>query len=130
MPHRQPTVLVVDDEAGIRELFAKILESGGYVAVTAGSAETALDLIHRGTVAPDGILLDLKMPGMGGWAFLVQMRSDPAYASVPVAIVTGDSYLASTLTDVARVLNTEVHFKPLNIDDVLDLAARLIELRA
>ena len=130
MPHRQPTVLVVDDEAGIRELFAKILESGGYVAVTAGSAETALDLIHRGTVVPDGILLDLKMPGMGGWAFLVQMRSDPAYASVPVAIVTGDSYLASTLTDVARVLNTEVHFKPLNIDDVLDLAARLIELRA
>lgn len=121
-----PVVLVVDDEASIRDLFARILESGGFCPVVADSAEDAL-LLLRGGLNPDAVLLDLKMPGMGGLGFLLQLRSDPRQATTPVAIITGDSLLSSLVHQTAELLNAEIHFKPMETDSIMDLTIRLIE---
>jgi CheY-like chemotaxis protein len=119
-------VLVIDDEPPIRDLFARILALGGFFPVEADTAETALRLIQRG-VKPDAILLDLKMPGMGGLGFLIRLRSQPGYAGVPVAVVTGDCLVARPVQQAIQALNAEIHFKPLEVDEILDLTTRLLD---
>ena len=57
-------VLVIDDEPGIRGLLATILERKGYAVVLAESGRKGLDLFRR--ERPDLVVLDLKMPDMGG----------------------------------------------------------------
>lgn len=120
-----PVVLVIDDERCIRDLFARILDCGGFFPVLADNGETALALIRRG-LNPHAILLDLKMPGMGGLGFLLKLRADPRCCTIPVAIVTGQCVLASPVHHAAELLNAQIHFKPLEMDGILELTARLI----
>jgi CheY-like chemotaxis protein len=124
-----PVVLVVDDEPSIRDLFARVLTLGGLFPIVAESAEAALRLIEQGPV-PDAILLDLKMPGLGGLGFLLQLRANPRHAAIPVAIVTGDYVLTPSVEHAAELLNAEIHFKPLEVEAILDLTVRLIDSAA
>ena len=121
-----PIVLVIDDEPSIRDLFARVLACGGLFPVVAENAEAALLLLQRG-LNPDAILLDLKMPGMGGLGFLLELRSDPRHAKIPVAIVTGDCLLGSPVQHTAELLNARIHFKPLEVEAILALTERLID---
>lgn len=68
----RPTVMVVDDEARVCQLFEKILGEEGYQVITATSGERALAL--AGEVRPDVIVLDIVMPGMDGLATLRELR--------------------------------------------------------
>ena len=119
-------MLIIDDEPSISELFARALAASGFFPVTAQTAEGALALIESG-LYPDAILLDLVMPGMGGLGFLLQIRGNPRLHSIPVAIVTGNSVIPSSLGRAATALNAEIHLKPLEIDAILALAERLVE---
>jgi serine/threonine protein kinase len=80
-------VLVVDDNAAVRQVMAGALASQGYRASTAADGREALELLRRGPL-PDLILLDLKMSGMDGWEFLRERRHDAALTAVPVIIVS------------------------------------------
>lgn len=60
------TVLVVDDEAGVREVLAKLLQTRGYRVLTAESGPQGLDLLVSDPTPVDLVLLDLSMPGMSG----------------------------------------------------------------
>jgi len=64
MPEQQRTILVVDDEPSQRELLGGFVESLGFCAKEAASAEEALDALRRGL--PDMVLLDVRLPGMSG----------------------------------------------------------------
>src|SRR4029079_3048241 len=78
-------ILVIDDEPGIRNLLDTLLRRKGYDVVLAESGQKGLDLFRR--ERPDGIVLDLKMPGMDGLSVLQQVRSlDP---KKPVIVLTG-----------------------------------------
>jgi len=90
-------VLIVDDEPLNRELLARMLEREGYQTVEAVNGSDALEKIA--IAAPSLILLDLMMPVMDGFAFLSALRRSPAFADVPVVIVT-----AKDLTDNDRAL--------------------------
>lgn len=118
-------VLIIDDEPMICELFARALVESGFVPVTAQTAERALALIESG-LRPDAVLLDLVMPGMGGLGFLLQLRGDPRLHGIPVAIVTGNSVIPSSLGHTATVLNAEIHLKPLELDAIVNLTERLV----
>ena len=59
-------VMIVDDEADIREIFSFNLSAAGYDTIECGTAEAALIQIRKGTV-PDIILLDVMLPGMSGF---------------------------------------------------------------
>lgn len=82
------SVLIVDDDADIRELLAEALIDRGFEVATAANGLDALQVLRGMCVRPSVILLDLMMPIMDGYGFLEQRRCDPALASIPLAIVT------------------------------------------
>jgi phosphate regulon transcriptional regulator PhoB len=93
-------VLIVDDEPDIRDLLAWHLERDGYRVSRAADGAQALREIAA--QAPDLILLDLMLPGVGGLELCRRLRGDPATAGLPVIMLTarGD--------EVDRVVGLEV----------------------
>ena len=83
-----PTVLVVDDEADIRELVRLNLELDGHTVFGAANGIEALEFAVG--EHPDVVVLDVMMPEMDGWETLAQMKSsvDPVIAHIPVIMLT------------------------------------------
>jgi CheY-like chemotaxis protein len=81
------TILVVDDDADVRETLAETLAFEGYTTEQAANGQEALDYL-RNNPAPCLVLLDLMMPVMNGYDFLNAIRSEPALSSVSVFIVS------------------------------------------
>jgi DNA-binding response OmpR family regulator len=83
-------VLIVDDEESVRLLLARILSNDMDVEVTlAGTCEQAVRL--GGTYAYDAILLDLMMPGIGGFGVLKELRAKSPNVTTPIVIVSSIS---------------------------------------
>ncbi len=77
-------VLVIEDDEPVREVVSSCLEDiGGWQVIAVGSGAEGLRLAQQ--VAPDGIILDLMMPGMDGFAFLQQLQSLARTAKLPRA---------------------------------------------
>ena len=115
---KEGRVLVVDDEPMVRETLGQVLTDEGYVVDLAVDGETALDRVRA--ARPDAILLDLMMPGMNGRQFLQALRSDPAYAHVPVLLMTAVHGLEVNLATLGA---SEVVEKPFNVDELLNKVA-------
>ena len=79
-------ILVVEDDASTLELVALGLEDAGYRALRAGSAEQAEALLAH--ELPDGVVLDLVLPGQSGLALLRRMRFEERTENVPVLLLT------------------------------------------
>jgi len=96
-------VLVVDDEPHVRELTRRTLEAEGLSVREAADGQEALDQVaHQ---RPGMIILDLMMPVMDGFEFLLRLRRDPDTADLPVVVVT-----AKDLTEQDRArLKGQVH---------------------
>lgn len=79
-------ILLVEDEAAIREMLGYSLMKEGYEFFEAADAEQAMRLVatHR----PDLILLDWMLPGMSGIDFARQLRKDPDYRDIPLIMLT------------------------------------------
>ena len=86
------SVLVVDDEANIRELVAEYLRRDGFDVLQAGSGEKALETIARST--PDLVILDVRLPGIDGFETLRQIRRS---SDVYVLMLTARSEETDTL---------------------------------
>jgi GAF domain-containing protein/CheY-like chemotaxis protein len=80
------TVLVIDDEAAIRDLMQRYLAKEGFRVVVAAGGEEGLRLARE--LRPDAITLDVMMPGLDGWAVLTALKADPAVADIPVIMLT------------------------------------------
>jgi CheY-like chemotaxis protein len=80
-------ILVVEDEARVREAVSHLLEIEGYGVVEASDGGQALRVL-RGPDRVDLVLLDLMMPGTDGWAVLAERARDPALRSVPVVVMS------------------------------------------
>jgi len=92
---QQPTVLVVDDQLGARELLQTVLQSD-YRVVVAKEGEQAIYIVEHEPM--DVILLDLHMPGLSGWQVLQKIQAiDP---SIQVILVTGSDPYATVLEDL------------------------------
>jgi signal transduction histidine kinase/DNA-binding response OmpR family regulator len=86
------SILICDDDAGIRTVLSEHLHRQGYTVIEAASGEQALQLAAERQV--EAILLDLYMPGLSGWETLQHLRNNPTTARIPVVIL---SVLSSTL---------------------------------
>lgn len=128
LPLRPHTILIIEDEEGVRSFFTKALELGGYAPVAASCAEDALRMMNQG-LRPDAVLLDLAMPGMGGLGFLLQLGADPIRRRIPVAIVTGHIAIPQPVQAAADALGVPVHHKPVDMDGLLELTDRLLAPR-
>lgn len=81
------TILVVEDEQATRTLYVATLRHGGYHTITADSGEAALRIVR--TLTPDLILLDVMLPGMGGFEVATLLAQEPRTAHIPIVMVSG-----------------------------------------
>jgi DNA-binding response OmpR family regulator len=81
------TILVVEDEAQLRQMLSRALQRLGYNACTAPDVATALHLAR--IAGPDLILLDVDLPDGSGFALCRAIKINPDLASVPVVFATG-----------------------------------------
>jgi signal transduction histidine kinase/DNA-binding response OmpR family regulator len=89
------SVLLVEDDADTREVMARTLDNAGWEVSEAGNGREALDQLAR--EKPRLILLDLMMPVMDGFEFLLEMRANADWQDIPVIVLT-----AKDLTDEDR----------------------------
>ena len=88
------SILVVDDEAGVRELTARWLAAGGYDVRTASNAEEALGCVHE--TAPAVALCDIRMPGRDGLWLAHHIRRDAPETAVIMATAVHDTESVAT----------------------------------
>jgi CheY-like chemotaxis protein len=86
---KQNTLLVVDDDADLRESLREALEDDGYAVVLARNGREALDIVP-GLSRPCGIVLDMAMPVMDGVSFYRALKAVPEWADIPVLVATSD----------------------------------------
>jgi DNA-binding response OmpR family regulator len=109
-------LLVVEDDPGIREALADLLDEMGYQALLAADGERGLALA-REQAEPCAILLDWRLPVLDGAEFLRALRTLPRGAEFPVILSTADrSVMASVDGGVVGVLP-----KPFDVDTLLGL---------
>jgi signal transduction histidine kinase/DNA-binding response OmpR family regulator len=84
---RSASILVIEDDAPTSEVLCQTLDGMGYASHAVVNGRKGLDWLGRHPV-PNLILLDLMMPEMDGFEFLRELRQRPAFADVPVIVVT------------------------------------------
>jgi DNA-binding response OmpR family regulator len=120
-------ILIIDDDEGVTQTFARMLRLEGYQVRTAVSAEKGL--AEAEADHPDAIILDLRMPLVDGLGFLRRLRAhDDQRATTPVAIVTGDYFLDDSVSNELQELGAELRFKPLWLEDLVGLARNLLKV--
>jgi two-component system, OmpR family, phosphate regulon response regulator PhoB len=90
------SILVVEDDAGIRELLDYTLKQAGYRVTAVASAEQACDAVRA--ARPTLVLIDWMLPGMSGIGLLQRLRSDPRTGELPIILVTAKDAEANRLT--------------------------------
>jgi CheY-like chemotaxis protein len=113
-------VLVVDDEADVRDCLAGLLRREGFVVASAADGREALHYLCGGAPAPRLVLLDLAMPGVDGWKFLLARRCNPRLAAVPVVVFSAVNGLGGT--DPRALGADAVLDKPTDLQRVVEAA--------
>ena len=80
------TILVIDDDASVRDLMSRFLGKVGFHVVASASGEEGIQLARQ--MRPLVITLDVVMPECDGWTVLKKLKSDPVLAEIPVIMVT------------------------------------------
>jgi len=111
------TVLVIDDNEDTLDSTLALLTSHGYEAVGANSGMTALALLRDG-IHPRLVLLDLNMPGMGGFQFRTEQLCDPDLARIPIVVLSAAGALAvKAAAEAMRAAGALM--KPVDTDELL-----------
>jgi two-component system, cell cycle response regulator DivK len=120
---RAPLVLIVDDYADNRQMYAKYLVFKGLQAAEAADGHAALQKAHE--LHPDVILMDLSLPGMDGWQATRELKADRRMQRIPVIVITG--HALGGVADSARAAGCDAFItKPCSPEDVLAEIQRLL----
>jgi CheY-like chemotaxis protein len=114
-------VLVVDDEADVRDMIVDVLEIEGYEVVTAADGGSALEAVRSAPV--DLVTLDLRMPGMDSKEALAELRR--MNPGAPVIVISG--YASPEEAEACLALGAfAVVRKPFALTDLLDVLAQAL----
>jgi CheY-like chemotaxis protein len=80
-------ILLVDDNAAVRESLEELLRHQGYAVSTASDGETCLSMVR--TDPPDLIVLDVAMPGLDGFRVATMIKTDPLLQNIPIILYSG-----------------------------------------
>ena len=119
------SVLVVEDEAYVRESLRDMLDARGYEASTAPSVDHALQILARTPV--DVVLTDLKMPGAGGLDLIQSVRKQ--FPDLPVVVLTGFGTISSAV-ECVRAGASDYILKPTDPDALQVTLDRAVKTRA
>jgi two-component system, NtrC family, nitrogen regulation response regulator NtrX len=120
----KPRILVIDDEAAIRDSLKMILEYEDYDFLGAASGPEGVAMVKRD--APDLVVLDIKMPGMNGLEALAEIRKIDE--SVPVAMISGHGTITDAM-QATRLGAFDFIEKPFTSERVLVTVAKGLEVR-
>jgi CheY-like chemotaxis protein len=117
-------VLVVDDDADVRELTATVLSCNGYKVIQAQHGHDAIERLSHDT--PDLIVLDLNMPVMDGWQFRAEQQrlTNRRLAAIPVLLVTAAEGAADHAATLKAVGLIEKPFDPESLLVTIEAALR------
>jgi CheY-like chemotaxis protein len=117
-------LLLIDDDPAVSLTLARMLEFRGHLVTRIESAETGL--AHAIRTPPDALILDMKMPQMGGLEFLRRLRTEPGLEALPVGVITGDYFLGETILQELVRLGAVVRYKPIRMEDLSALTDQLL----
>ncbi len=117
-------ILIVDDEVKASELLKRFLEAKGYDVITANSGEDAIEKVKN--EKPNAMLLDIKMPGMGGVEALKQIREfDKDVGIIMVTAVKDEEIGKEALRSGAdEYITKPIDFDHLETSILVDLVMR------
>lgn len=118
------TVLIADDDPGIRLSVSRFLESEGYCCLTAGDGAQALEMIHR--YQPHLLITDIAMPNMNGYELVRQVRQHPSLRLLPVIYLTARTELEERIR--AYRTGGDVYLaKPFDLNELAAVVRNLLD---
>jgi DNA-binding response OmpR family regulator len=117
-------VLIIEDEPDILDLIGDLLALEGYEVHTLQRIPHGLDPIRL--LAPNAIVLDLRLPGVGGIEFLRLLAVDLKLKRTPVVICSGASDLTQVYGPEIAILGIEVVRKPFDLEDLIGSVRRAV----
>jgi signal transduction histidine kinase len=113
-------ILIVEDDLATLGTIADVFEAEGYEVSTATDGREALGQLNQ-TIAPDVILLDLRMPVMDGWSFRIAQRRSSTLGPIPVIAMSADG------TSQAAAISADAFLKkPLDMPELLGTVERVV----
>ncbi|MDR6233226.1 sigma-54-dependent transcriptional regulator [Pseudomonas oryzihabitans] len=119
-----PTLLIIDDDAGLRDALAETAADQGYRVLQADQGEAGLRLLQQETV--DAVLLDLRMPGLDGLEVLARIRALPE--PPPVTVLTAFASAGNTI-EAMRLGAFDHLTKPIGRDELIRVLAGMTAQR-
>lgn len=118
------TILVADDEPGIRLSIKDHLELAGYSVITASTGQETLELLHR--YKPHLLITDIVMPQMDGYDLVRQVRQQPEFRLLPVIFLSARNQTAERVYGYR--LGCDVYMaKPFELDELLAVVRNLLD---
>jgi CheY-like chemotaxis protein len=118
----RPLILVIDDDAGIREAIVDLLDEEGFATASASNGLEALNYIAEAPQKPALIFLDLMMPTLDGWTFCKIRQATQMLMDIPVIAIS-----AASMTGAHEPLRVEAMLsKPFDPDALTWLATRML----
>ena len=115
------SILVVDDEPVVVEITKRKLEERGYEVYTAGDGLEAF--LRLKSKIPDMIILDVQMPQMNGYTFIMEKVKIPEYAKIPVVVLTA----YNEMEPLFKRHGVKAYLlKPLKLQDLIDKVVEIV----
>ena len=127
MLNRTNSILIVDDDERVRELFVACLKTKGYEVREATAGLQGLEMARK--FLPDLVLLDVRLPDVSGVEVCRQIKNDPALADVFVALCSGEATEVEHKVDGLQVGADEYLIKPFGLQELLARVRTLLRLR-
>ncbi|MDM8547255.1 response regulator [Candidatus Venteria ishoeyi] len=116
----QNTLMVVEDDMILRELTIDMLEDANWSVLSAENGRMALQHLHETKNLPALILLDLSMPVMDGYEFLIRLRANPQWQILPVVVLTSNPLTAEEKDKLMGCVNGVLSKKDYNHHDLFE----------
>ncbi|MCK4658801.1 MAG: response regulator [Phycisphaerae bacterium] len=124
--HNKTThLLVVDDDAAFSRLLERTLQNAGYHVTCAQSGEMGLEMLAEAPI--NLVLLDIRMEGIDGFETCRRIKSNPAFAQIPVVFMTAEARSTAMLAQAISAGGSDYLTKPLSRVDVLARVRGLIQ---
>lgn len=118
------TILIVEDSATLRYLMVHMLSRKGFDIVEAGTGFEAIDRARA--ILPDGILMDLGLPGMTGDEAIACLKADPLTRHIPIVVNTAYHEQSRAVQRAIAAGAAEIFYKPADMNSIEEVLHRLV----